>query len=213
MDVELGNRAMYITARNLSDKTEDDFIRSLTRNYHKVAADDVSPGQITAWRDCYSVLCGAFRSLPESFLDLWVVFEYVLPQHAPWTKKFSEETHIRSDVILVSKDTALVLEFKQFEEPYPGAYHQAVKYQTRLKRFHAESNEMRVEAALIVTKASGFVDCFEGVHGCSPDQLPSVLTEIFGMAPERNRTIKQWLDSAFVRNDQIKWRPHMLILA
>lgn len=203
MDAELGSRAMYITAKKLLGKTEEQFIRSLSHNYPRVAVDGVSDGQIQAWRDCFGVLCSAFRALPEAFGDLWVVFEYVLPHHAPWTKKFSEEIHIRSDVILVSKDTALVLEFKQHDKPYAGAYHQAVKYQTRLKRFHAESNGMRVEAALIVTKANDLRDRFEGVPGCSPDQLPFVLKEVFGEAPDRHPNIRRWLDSAFVRNDQI----------
>ena len=204
MNAELGSRAMFITARNLLAKTEAQFIRSLSHNYHRVAADGVSDGQIAAWRDSFNVLCDAFRSLPEAFGDLWVVFEYVLPQHAPGTKKFGEEIHIRSDAILVSNDTALVLEFKQYEKPYVGAYHQAVKYQTRLKRFHEESKQMRVEAALVVTRATDFRDRFEGVPSCSPDQMPSVLKEIFGEAPEKHGNISRWLDSAFVRNDPIE---------
>ena len=203
MDAELGSRAMYITARKLLGKTEEQFIRSLSHNYPRVASGGVSGSQIQAWRDCYGVLCSAFRTLPEAFGDLWVVFEYVLPHHAPWTKKFSEEIHYRSDVILVSKDTALVLEFKQYDKPYPGAYYQAVKYQTRLKRFHAESNGMHVEAALVVTKANDLRDRFEGVPGCSPDQLPAVLREAFGEAPVRHPDIRRWLDSVFARNAPI----------
>ena len=74
MDVELGNRAMYITSRNLLGKTEKQFLRRLAHNYHKVTADRLSDGQIAAWRDCCGVLCGAFRSLPEAFGDLWTVF-------------------------------------------------------------------------------------------------------------------------------------------
>ena len=204
MDAELGSRAMFITAKNLLGKTEEPFIRSLSHNYPRVAPDGVSDRQIQAWRDCYGVLCGAFRSLPESFQDLWVVFEYVLPHHAPWTKKFREETHIRSDVILVARDTALVLEFKQYQKPFVGFYHQAMKYRDRLRHFHAESQDMRVEAALIVTKAQGLRDCFEGVPGCSPDQLPAVLREVFGDAPERHPDVRRWLDSAFVRNAPIE---------
>ncbi len=203
MDAELGNCAMYITAKNLLGKTEDRFIRSLSNNYHRVSTDNLSDGQIAAWRDCFGVLCGAFRSLPESFGDLWVVFEYVLPRHAPGTNRFQEETHIRSDVILVGRDTALVLEFKRLETPYPGAYHQAMKYRTRLERFHAESEGMRAEAALVLTRANDFRGCFEGVPGCSPDRLPSVLRDSFGEMPDRHPNINRWLKSAFDRNDLI----------
>lgn len=203
MDAELGNRAMFITARNLLKKTETQFIHSLSHNCNSVAADAVSDGQIAAWRDSFSVLCNAFRALPEVFRDMWVVFEYVLPQHAPGTRRFSEEIHIRADVILVSNDIALVLEFKQYERPFAGAFRQAMKYQTRLRRFHAESQGMRVEAALVLTKATDLRDCFEGVPSCSPDQLPTVLREVFGEAPEKHGNIRRWLDSAFVRNDLI----------
>lgn len=197
MAADLGSRAMYITAGNLLKKTEDQFVRVLTHNFSRVAEGKPSDSQKKAWRNCYGVLCDAFRELPESFLDLWIVFEYVLPRYAPWTKKFSKETHIRSDVILVGGETALVLEFKQHKKPFIGFYRQAMKYRDRLCHFHVESQGMRVEAALIVTKAKSFRGSFEDVPGCTPDHLPSVLRAFFGETPERLCNIKRWLDSDF----------------
>ena len=201
MNADLGSCAMFITAGNLLGKTENQFVRALTHNFSRVAEGTPSDSQKSAWRNCYSVLCNTFRALPEAFQDLWVVFEYVLPHYAPGIKKFSKETHIRSDVILVGGETALVLEFKQYQKPFIGFYHQAMKYRKRLRRFHAESQGMRVEAAVVLTKAKGFRSSFEDVPGCSPDQFPSVLKSFFGEAPKRHGSIRRWLDSAFVRID------------
>lgn len=197
MAAEIGSCAMYITAGNLLGKTEDQFVRVLTHNFSGVAEGKPSDSQKESWRDCYGVLCDTFRALPEAFLDLWIVFEYVLPRHAPGTKKFSKETHIRSDVILVGGETTLVLEFKRYKKPFTGFYRQAMKYRDRLRNFHAESKDMRVEATLVLTKAKAFRSSFEDVPGCSPDQLPSVLKTFFGEAPERLCNIKRWLDSDF----------------
>lgn len=203
MAADLGSCAMFITVGNLLGKTEDQFVRALTHNFSRVAEDTPSDSQKEAWRNCYGVLCDTFRALPEVFQNLWVVFEYVLPRYAPGTKKFSKETHIRSDVILVGAETALVLEFKQYKKPFIGFYHQAMKYRKRLRCFHAESKGMHVEAAVVLTKAKGFRGSFEDVPGCSPDQLPSVLRAFFGEAPERHGNIRRWLDSAFARIDSL----------
>ena len=203
MNADLGSCAMFITAGNLLGKTEDQFVRALTHNFTRVAEGTPSDSQKESWRNCYGVLCDTFRALPEAFQDLWVVFEYVLPHHAPGTKKFSKETHIRSDVILVGAETALVLEFKRHKKPFIGFYHQAMKYRKRLRIFHAESKGMHVEAAVVLTKAKEFRGSFEDVPGCSPDQFPSVLKAFFGEAPERHGNIRRWLDSAFVRNGPI----------
>ena len=197
MSADLGSCAMFITVGNLLNKTEDQFVRVLTHNYSRVAEGKPSDSQKKAWRNCYGALCDTFRTLPESFQDLWIVFEYVLPRHAPWTKKFRKETHIRSDVILVGGETALVLEFKQYKNPFIGFYQQAKKYRNRLRRFHAESQGMRVEAAVVLTKAKAFRGSFEDVPGCSPDQFPSLLKALFGETPERLCNIRRWLDSDF----------------
>lgn len=188
---------MFITAGNLLNKTEDQFVRVLTHNYSRVAEGKPSDSQKKAWRNCYGVLFDTFRTLPESFQDLWIVFEYVLPRHAPWTKKFRKEIHIRSDVILVGGETALVLEFKQHKKPFIGFYRQAMKYRDRLRHFHAESQGMRVEAAVVLTKAKAFRGSFEDTPGCSPDQFSSLLKAFFGETPERHCSIRRWLDSDF----------------
>lgn len=203
MAADLGSCAMFITAGNLLGKTEDQFVRALTHNFSRVAEGTPSDSQKEAWRNCYGVLCATFRALPETFQNLWVVFEYVLPRYAPGTKKFRKETHIRADVILVGGETALVLEFKRHKNPFFGFYQQAKKYRTRLRRFHAESQGMHVEAAVVLTKAKEFRGSFEDVPGCSPDQFPSVLKAFFGEAPERHCDIRRWLGSAFARIESL----------
>lgn len=194
---QLGKCAMFITARNLLTKTEDRFVHKLKHNFHKVTDYELSDGQIRAWRNCYQVLTKTFSGLPEAYGNLWVVFEYVLPQHAPGTNRFVDEKHIRSDVILVSRDVAMVLEFKQSAEAFDGYYRQANKYRRRLKRFHEESDGMAIEAVLVLTRAEDYTGALGDVKGCSPDRLFFELKKCFGESPELHPNITRWLNSDF----------------
>ena len=198
---ELGNCAAYYTIRGFLNKSQDEFLKSLKKNYHKVSDFELEEGQIKAWKDCYNVLHESLSALPASYNNCWIVFEYVLPKHKPGSKKFLDEIHIRADALLISADTVLVLEFKQFKDPF--GFKQAKKYQARIEAYHAQSQDMAVYPLLVLTKAVDYVDNVEEVYGCSPDRLAKEIIYLCGDKPNTSLNINCWLDSDFCANKSI----------
>ncbi len=198
---EIGERTMYITAKSFVDKTEDKFIKSMSTNYPRVSDDLLDESQIGAWRDCYRVLQEMLNGLPKYWRkDFWMVFEYTLPIHAPWTKKFEKEKkHFRADVILLTKNKAIVLEFKQWGKPSKELYSQAAKYGRRLRRYHIGSQDMQISSILVLTKAAGFRETVDGVSGCSPDNLAEEVYHIIGSGKLKACNCNAWLNSGFIR--------------
>jgi len=197
MSIELGNCAKYIMARNFLKKSQVEFVRSLKSNYDRVTEYSLEAGQEKAWKNCYDVLHAVFSQLSEPYGNLWLVFEYVLPCYNPESHRFQSENHIRADVLLVAKDSVLVLEFKQRAEPFIGLYRQARKYRNRIANYHASSIGMNVEALLVLTGAHQFCDQEEGITGCSPDLLSNEIRRLMGDTPNPHHNIKGWLQSRF----------------
>ncbi len=201
--IELGSYAAYYTFSGFRFKTNEKIIKSLTNNFHRVSDFSLEKEQIVAWKDCCNVLRMSLSELPASYNDLWIVFEYVLPKYKPGTKKFLSGTHIRADVVLVSSSTVLVLEFKQRDRPYEWMISQAKKYQTRIEKYHVQSQGMAVKSMLVLTKAENVIDNIDGVHICSPDNLSDEIKQLMGEPPKKRLHIQQWVDSAFCPMDSV----------
>lgn len=201
--IELGNCAAYYTLGGFLFKPHDKIIKKLTTNFHRVSDFSLEKEQVVAWEDCNYVLRASLSKLPASYKDLCVIFEYVLPKHKPGTKKFLNETHIRADVILVSPDTVLVLEFKQRDRPYEWMISQAKKYQTRIEKYHVQSQGMEVKSMLVLTKADNVIDNIDGVHICSPDNLSDEIKRLMGEPPKKRLYMQKWVDSAFRPIDSV----------
>ena len=195
--IELGSYAAYYTVGGFLNKTQDKVIKSLKNNYSRVCDYSLEEEQIKAWKDCLNVLKGSLSELPDSYNNLNIVFEYVLPQNKPGTMKALKGNTVRPDVLIISSDTVLVLEFKQHDDPFEGFFSQAKKYQTRIERYHAQSREMTVKSLLVLTKAINCSGGEDGVSFCSPDLLSEAILNALGETPKKHPNIQQWLDSEF----------------
>lgn len=102
--------------------------------------------QKTAWEDCYTVLQKSFTSLlekrPEAS-DWFVIFEYELPR----------ERGRRPDVLLLSGDTILVMEFKRLHVALRAHIDQIDAYARDLHHYHRASHDKQVLAILVLTQA------------------------------------------------------------
>ncbi len=196
----LGNYAWYVTFGNLVSKKSELFLPKMIKGYPRTNLHPLVESQIRAWDNCHEVLKEAFTSLPNEYKNIWVVFEYVLPQHRPSSNKFLTETHIAADTLLISNDTVLILEFKQRKDPYEGFFKQANKYKNRIIDYHVESEEMAVNALLVLTLAEGYIGKVEGVPGCSPDCLGKEIVRLMGEHPKPYSNIKNWLNSEFLQD-------------
>ena len=201
--VLVGNYAKYYSVKGFLKKVKDEemFAEKMSANYKRVGYGDLEKGQVTAWKDCYEVLSRSLSRLPYQLKEkLDIIFEYVLPNHAPWTRKFADEKHFRSDAILLSGDTVILFEFKQMSNLYENYCNQAMKYVRRLRRFHAGSQDMRIVPVLVLTKTSGLKNRLDDVSVCSPDTLTDEIKRILGSGVTRGNA-NRWIGSGFMIRD------------
>lgn len=194
----IGQYACYYRLDVFKKKTLNELLDNLEGYHSKVSPYPLEQEQIRAWGDCYNTLQECFKTIPKQYENLYVVFEYVLPNHKPGSKRSEGDIGIRSDVVLVSNTSTLVLEFKQRRDEFEGFVLQAKKYKTRLERYHEQARNMRNFSVLVLTKAKKHLKKHDGVTTCSKDYLSDVMQIIFENDRERHNDIKGWLHSPFI---------------
>lgn len=194
----IGQYACYYRLDVFKKKSLNELLDNLEGYHSKVSPYPLEEEQVRAWTDCYKTLQECFKSIPKQYENLYVVFEYVLPNHKPGSKRSDGDVGIRSDVVLVSNTSTLVLEFKQRSEDFEGFVLQAKKYKTRLERYHEQAKNMRNHSVLVLTKAKKHLKKHDGVTTCSKDYLSDIIQIIFENDCERHEDIKGWLRSPFV---------------
>lgn len=194
----IGQYACYYRLDVFKKKSLNELLDNLEGYHSKVSPYPLERGQIKAWDDCYKTLQECFKTIPRQYENLYVVFEYVLPNHKPGSGRSKGDIGIRSDVVMVSNTSTLVLEFKQCSEAFEGFVLQAKKYRIRLERYHAQTRNMRNHSALVLTKAEKYLNMHDGVTICSKDYLSDIIQIIFEHDSERHEDIKSWLHSPFI---------------
>lgn len=194
----IGQYACYYRLDVFKKKTLNELLDNLEGYHSKVSPYPLEEEQVRAWSDCYKTLQECFKTMPKQYENLYVVFEYVLPNHKPGSKRSDGDIGVRSDIVLVSNTSTLVLEFKQRSEDFEGFVLQAKKYKTRLERYHEQARTMRNHSVLVLTKAKKHLKKHDGVTTCSKDYLSDVIQIIFENDSERHTDIKGWLHSPFI---------------
>ena len=194
----IGQYACYYRFDVFKKKSLNELLDNLEGYHSKVSPYPLEEEQVRAWTDCYKTLQECFKSIPKQYENLYVVFEYVLPNHKPGSNRSDGDIGIRSDVVLVSNTSTLVLEFKQRSEDFEGFVLQAKKYKTRLERYHEQAKNMRNHSVLVLTKAKKHLKKHDDVTTCSKDYLPDIIQIMFENDSERHEDIKGWLQSHFV---------------
>ena len=181
-----------------------DVLDEMERHFPRVSPFPLPPEQRRAWRSSYVMLLDAFLQLPEHYGKLQLVFEYVMPQHNPAVQTGKPDIGVRADVLLLSKDTVCILEFKDRPVLYPGAEKQARKYHRRLQRWHVESTGMNKKAVLVFTQMQRFHQSAYRVEICSADRLAKVIQQIFPPDFKRMTTeeLKKWMASDWKTKDR-----------
>lgn len=145
--------------------------------------------QIRAWKDCFDVLMEQLPPIVETHPNFDIVFEYCLPY----------ESGRRPDVLLVSEEQIIVLEFKQSFRVIHADIDQAAAYARDIREYHYESRDCRVDAILVLTHAdesAADVDVTTGVVIAPRATLASMLSHTL---TEQNTSadIAQWLSSKY----------------
>lgn len=178
------------------------WLEEMIRNSREVCREEVSDEQCRAWLNCRLVLNQMLRNLPEAYRKMFFVFEYLLPNHKPGTKKAATEKGVRPDVLMVGRDVVTVFEFKQRKAEkdgtiFEGYISQAQKYVTRLYKYHEVSGAMFVCPILVMVLEKDLYDERDDIIICSPDRLPGAVITLNGKDPEpmSDREMLAWLES------------------
>lgn len=141
--------------------------------------------QIEAWSDCFDVLK---NEMDESLGKFNIIYEYVLPY----------ENGRRPDVLLVSKEAVIILEFKRKSVVLTEDLDQAADYARDIREYHYESNSKHVYPLLVLTRTTGLDYKENGVIVCSKDNLRKNIDKI--VAVYGNVTpcdLQEWIDSKY----------------
>ena len=127
--------------------------------------------QVRAWKDCFNVLQAELPVIEAQYPGLQIIFEYALPY----------ESGRRPDVILLSKEHVIVLEFKQFGTVEPAHVDQVKAYARDLREYHFESRNRQVTPVLLLTGIdTQKPELRDGIILCSKGWLGTLVEEIVG---------------------------------
>lgn len=143
------------------------------RSHHQMLTGE-QPGanQVRAWANCYQVLQDAFQGLckqDETVCHWTLAFEYELPR----------ERGRRPDVLILTDDRVLVLEFK--DHPFPTLVEQAAHvdqvaaYARDLQHYHAASHDLKVLPLLVYAQRSNLYEERDGVVIVGADSIQEQL--------------------------------------
>ena len=142
---------------------EDAWLKEMQQFFQEIYAGyPLSKEQIAAWRDCFCVMQRALAEAEQPETN-YIVFEYMLPY----------EGGRRPDVLIISKTTVLVLEFKMMAGYNQAHLDQVLGYVRDLQEYHVESRNMKVIPLLVITGAQdvSHVTPGKGVFVRSGDRL------------------------------------------
>lgn len=125
-------------------ETEGDWLDCMQKNFVHIVPLPLGESQVRAWKDCYRVLKNELPAIAEARPDFDIVFEYCLPY----------ESGRRPDVLLISQEQVIVLEFKQNFRVIHADLDQTAAYARDIHEYHYESRNSHVSAILVLTGAT-----------------------------------------------------------
>ncbi len=145
----------------------------------------LSQSQIDAWTDCFDVLQ---RELVGNLSGFNIIFEYVLPY----------ENGRRPDVLLVSNEVVIILEFKRKPVVLMEDLDQAADYGRDIREYHFESRNKTVNPMLVLTRGNGIDYVDKGVRICSSDKLmDNINSAISGFGAITACNVEDWINSKY----------------
>ena len=158
------NCYFYSTIAEFLKTSDSDILESLKEGAYNLYKKTAEDSQIRAWNDEISVLKNAGEKLPGNWI---IIFEYILPR----------EGGRRPDIIILTGNEVLVLEFKQFEKEHWSHMDQVTGYARDLREYHSYCHDKEVIPFLILTKAKDKQEKHREVQVLSPDTMVKYLLQ------------------------------------
>lgn len=145
----------------------------------------LSQSQIAAWDDSFEVLQNELAQLN---MDFDIIFEYVLPY----------ENGRRPDVILLSKEAVIILEFKRKPYVLMEDLDQTSDYGRDIREYHYESRGKKVIPMLVLTRGENIDYTAKGVHICSSEKLRARIDYVIGeIGSITECNVTEWINSKY----------------
>lgn len=167
-------------------ETRDNWLNTMKDNFLKLSDMPLGNSQINAWKDCFKVLQEELPAFVAERPDFDIIFEYVLPY----------ESGRRPDVLLLSKEQVIIIEFKQNYRVQHSAVDQVAAYARDLKEYHVETRGKAVSPVLMLTGSSVITGTNDGVLLCSKTHLAQGLKYTLSSRTTRC-DIEAWLNSKY----------------
>lgn len=157
------------TVEGFLNETKDNWLSIMKSAFSDEYVMSLGKSQINAWEDCFDALQEQLQDFNEEAPGFSVIFEYALPY----------ESGRRPDVILVSEEFVLILEFKMKNEVLDADLDQARAYGRDIREYHYESRNKDVRTFLVLTRTENIRTDLSHAYGsvvvCSKDWLAVVL--------------------------------------
>ena len=165
-------------------------LKKLMEWEYRILTKHSSPQQITAWKNSIDILQDRFKdliSLNQKSTNLTLIFEYILPR----------EGGRRPDVILLSKNHVLVIEFKDYNIIKKDHIDQVSAYARDIKNYHHLSHEMSVIPILIATRYVDETLTIKGVKILNKNDFTSYLDNII-KTDDSYQNVTEWINSDYL---------------
>lgn len=179
--------AVTYTVSEICQLSQDEILNEI-QTYMSGKNALVEGSQVKSWQDCICFLQDELKGL-ELNRELSLIFEYELPF----------EGGRRPDVILLSENKCLILEFKRKNKVLLKDQEQAIHYREDIKNYHHETNNMKVEVAacLVITETDEvFTDYLLPVLTITTfkEYVATFFSREVALSPQ---LVTQWLDSKY----------------
>ena len=190
MSLKENRRCCYVnTLPDFMEETIYSWIDHMKTRFPEVIDLPLGDSQVHAWEDCFYVLQDQLPHIAEKCPAFHIVFEYVLPY----------ESGRRPDVLLVSKEEVIIIEFKQNFRVVNADVDQVAAYARDIHEYHYESRGMEIEPLLVLTATNSLMidtDVVSGVLICTKDELTNAIES--KLCPYvTGIEIEEWLNSKY----------------
>lgn len=177
----------YGTVGKFLEKDKIKWLKTMKASFQASYSMPLGEAQIRAWEDCFDVLQKELPAVNTMHPGLQIIFEYGLPF----------ESGRRPDVILLSKEYVIILEFKQYGVVRPADVDQVKAYARDLREYHFESRDKKVIPILMLTGIrTQRPEQYHGIMLCSKGWLYELMNQVMveGITP---CNAQAWMDSKY----------------
>lgn len=187
-NAEMNKRCCYSsTMYDFLKESKEDWLKTMKSAFSKEYILSLGVSQEHAWTDCFDNL-QKYLPMLEKSKKFGIIFEYALPY----------ESGRRPDVLLVSKEQIIILEFKMKNSFLPEDIDQVAAYARDIREYHYESRGKKVTPVLVLTKATNQepTGLLNGVITVSADYIPELVEQEVSESVT-SCDLNDWMDSKY----------------